>query len=154
MTFEEHLENHRNEDGSYDLRAAEAARAKEIAKEIAKPKQPEEIARQAAKLAKRERESWESTETGRLRKQLIQPALSPELELDVKVPLGRSTAVRYGDMNHDRIRLRKDLRTSIHLDELRAFDAEVTHWMNTEKLLNNGETVEAALLRQHAGTTS
>jgi hypothetical protein len=141
VTFEEHLNNFRSTDGTYDLNAAEVARAKEI------ETTPGAIAALAAKAAKQERRSWESTETANLRKQFSQPALSPELELDLKVPIGKSRAVDYGDMNHDRIRLRKDLRTKVHIDENRAFDAEVTHWMHTEKLLNNGETIAEALRR-------
>ncbi len=141
MTFEEHLKDHRNDDGSYDLSATEAARADELAQE------PEEIAKLAAKAAKQERAAWERSETASLRKQFMQPALAPELELDVLVPLGDSTAVRYGEMNHVRIRLRKDLRLKVHLDESRAFDAEMTHWLQTEPLLNDGETIEAAWAR-------
>lgn len=139
MTFEEHLANHRNDDGSYDLAAAEQARADEIART------PGELAALAAKAAKQERAAWERKETNNLRKQFLQPALSSELELEVMVPLGDSVAVRYGDMDHKRIRLRKDLRTKVHLDESRAFDAEMTHWMQTEQLLDDGQTVGQAL---------
>jgi hypothetical protein len=141
MTFEEHLADHRNDDGSYDLAGAEDARAKELAED------PGAIESLARKAAKQERARWESQETTKLRKQFIQAALSPELELDVMVPLGESTAVRYGEMNHDRIRLRKDLRTKVHLDEIRAFDAEMTHWLQTEPLLEDGETIADAWRR-------
>lgn len=140
MTFEEHVQNHRNQDGSYDLEAAEHARADEIAQT------PGELAALAAKAAKQERAAWERKETTNLRKQFMQPALSTELELEVMVPLGDSVAVRFGDMDHKRIRLRKDLRTKIHLDEARAFDAELTHWMRTEQLLDDGQTISEALL--------
>jgi hypothetical protein len=139
VTFEEHLQNHQNDDGSYDLEAAERARADEIART------PGEIAALAAKAAKHERTAWENKETANLRKQFMQPALSSELELEVMVPLGDSVVVRYGDMDHKRIRLRKDLRTKIHLDEARAFDAELTHWMRTEQLLDDGQTITDAL---------
>lgn len=139
MRFEEHLENFRGENGDYDLAAAERARAEEIAND------PGVIDHLAAKAAKQERAAWERTETANLRKQFSQPALSPELELEVKVPLGESVAVAYGDMDHKRIRLRKDLRTKVHLDENRAFDAELTHWMRTEQLLNDGQTIREAL---------
>lgn len=141
MTFEEHLADHRNDDGSYDLAAAEDSRAKELAEDSGA------IDSLARKAAKQERAAWERNETASLRKQFVQPALSPELELDIKVPLGDSTAVRFGEMNHVRIRLRKDLRTKVHLDEIRAFDAEMTHWLQTEPLLDDGETIEAALAR-------
>jgi hypothetical protein len=138
VTFEEHLENHRNDDGSYDLAAAEADRADELAQSS------EEIDRLAAKAAKQERKTWETRNGQQLRKQLAQPALSSDLELDTMVPLGESTAVRYGEMNHERIKLRKDMRTKTHLDELRAFDGEMTHWMQTEQVLDAGETIEQA----------
>lgn len=141
MTFEEHLENHRNPDGSYDLDAAEEDRRYEI------ETSSEEITKFAAKVAKQERKAWQDRETSKLRKQFMQPALAPELDLTVKVPLGDSAAVDYGDMNHDRIRLRRDLRTKVHLDELRAFDAEITHWLQTEQLLGSRETIADALAR-------
>lgn len=141
MTFEEHLENHRNPDGSYDLDAAEEGRRHEI------ETTPGEIVKLAAKAAKQERKAWQDKETTRLRKQFLQSALSPELELDVKVPLGDSTAVPYGDMNHIRIRLRKDLTEKVFLDHARAYDAEVTHWNQTLKLLDPSETIAEALSR-------
>jgi hypothetical protein len=139
MNFAEHLERHRNDDGSHDLDAAEAARAKELADS------PESTAQLALKAAKHERAAWEKTETANLRKMFSQPALSPELELEIKVPLGDSTAVAYGDMNHIRIRLRKDMRTRIHLREIRAFDVELTHWLDTEALLPDGQTIREAM---------
>jgi len=141
VTFAEHLENYRNDDGSYDLVGAEEARAQELAEN------PGEIDRLAAKAAKQERTAWERQNAQLLGKQLSQPALSPELELDAMVQIGDSTAVRYGEMDHKRIRLRKDLRTKVHLDESRAYDAEMTHWMQTEQLLSDGETISEALGR-------
>jgi hypothetical protein len=141
VNFEEHLENHRRGDGSYDLDAAEEDRRFELETDHS------EIVRMAAKAAKQERSAWQSTETANLRKQFAQPALSPELEMDLKVPIGGSTAVRYGDMNHVRIRTRKDLRLKTHLDENRAYDVEMTHWLHTEPLLNDGETIEGAIAR-------
>lgn len=141
MTFEEHLENHRNADGSYDLDAAEEDRRYELETD------PAEITKLAAKVAKQERAAWQSQETAKLRQQFKQPALSASLELDVKVPIGDGTVVRFGDMNHVRIRSRKDMRTQIHIDEIRAFDAEMTHWLHTEQLLNDGERIEDAIGR-------
>lgn len=141
MTFEEHLENHRAPDGTYDLDAAEEDRRHEI------ETTPGEIVALAAKAARQEREAYLRQETQKLRKQFMQPALSSELELDVKVPLGDGDVVRYGEMNHVRIRRRKDLRTKSHLDENRAFDSEMTHWMHTEPLLDDGETIAEALAR-------
>lgn len=142
MTFEEHLENNRNADGSYDLDGAEEDRRHEI------ETNPEETTKLAAKLAKQEREAYLRQETTKLREQFKQPALSPSLELDVIVPLGNGMVVRFGDMNHIRIRSRKDMRTQTHINEIRAFDAEMTHWLHTESLLNDGETVAAAIARQ------
>lgn len=141
MTFEEHLENYRREDGSYDLAGAEQARAQELADD------PGEIDRLAAKAAASERGTWERQNAKRLSKQLSQPALSPALELEAMVQIGDSTVVRYGDMNHVRIQMRKDLRTKVHLDEGRAFDAEITHWLQTEQLLDPGETIGGAMGR-------
>lgn len=141
MTFEEHLEHYRNADGTYDLNAAEEARAKELADT------PGAMQALASKAAKQERAAWERKETANLRKLFGQAALSPELELEIKVPLGNSTVVAYGEMNHVRIRLRKDMRTKSHLDESRAFDTEMTHWMQTEQLLSDGETIAEAMSR-------
>jgi hypothetical protein len=142
VTFEEHLENHRNPDGTYDLDAAEEDRRYEI------ETSSEEITKLAAKVARQERKAWQDRETSRLRKQFMQPALSTELELEIKVPLGESIVVEYGEMNTDRIKLRKDLRTKSHLDEIRAYETEMTHWFQTEPLLGPGETIAAALGRQ------
>jgi len=142
VTFEEHLENHRNPDGTYDLDGAEEDRRYEI------ETTSEELTKLAAKAAKQERKAWQDRETSRGRKQYLQSALSPELEMDIKVPIGESTVVPYGDMNHDRIKLRKDLRTKSHLDEIRAFEAEMTHWFQTEPLLSPGETIAEAIGRQ------
>lgn len=143
-SFEEHLENNRNADGTYDLDGAEEDRRYEIESD------PSEIVKMAAKAAKQERTTWQNNETANLRKQFAQPALSPDLELETKVPLGNSTAVSYGDMNHVRIRTRKDMRVKTHLDEARAFDAEMTHWLHTEDLLSDGETIRDAMDREAA----
>jgi hypothetical protein len=132
VNFEEHLDNHRRTDGTYDLDAAEEDRRHEVETD------PGEIVRLAAKIAKQERAAWQSQETATLRKQFEQPALSPQLELDVRVPLGDGTVVRLGDMNSDRITARKDMRIKSHLDEIRAYEAEMTHWLRTEPLLNPG----------------
>lgn len=141
MNFADHLENHRRTDGTFDLDAAEEDRRFEL------ETHPTELAKLAARVASGEREAWQREETKSLRKQFSQPALSPALELDVKVPIGGSTAVRLGDMNHERIRLRKDMRIKVHLDESSAFQAEMTHWLGTEQLLDGDETIETAVLR-------
>lgn len=144
MTFEEHLQKHRNADGTYDLDAAEEDRRYEI------ESTPGEVIRLAAKIAKQERDAYVNQETTKLRKQFEQPALSSSLELDVMVPLGGGTVIPFGEMNHIRIRTRKDLRVQVHLRESRAFDAEMTHWLHTETLLNDGETVAEAVARELA----
>jgi hypothetical protein len=144
MNFADHVWNHRNTDGSYDLDAAEQDRLAEITSS------PQEVAKLAAKAAKQERSAWMSQETAALRRQFAQPALSPSLELDVMVPLGNGTAVRLGDMNRVRIAIRRDMRRRAHEDEVRAYAAEVTHWEKTEQLLKSGETVEGAMLRSQA----
>lgn len=143
MTFEEHLEGHRRPDGSYDLAAAEQDRAAELAAD------PEQIDQLAHKAAKNERAAWERRNSERLRKQFGWSALSPELELDALVPLGDGYPVPFGEMNRERIQLRKDFRTKGHLDEIRAYDAEMTHWLQTEPQLNPGETIAEALDRQY-----
>lgn len=142
MTFEEHLQNHRNPDGTYDLDAAEEDRRYEI------ESTPGELTKLAAKVAKQEREAYLRQETAKLRKQFEQAALSSSLELDVMVPLGTGEVVPFGEMNDVRIRIRRDLRTEIHRREFRAYDAEMTHWDQTQALLNDGETVAEAIARQ------
>lgn len=135
MSFADHLDQHRNGD-EYDLDAAETARAEEIVEQL--KNSAVDLARVAAKAAKNERSQWSKRNTDSLRKQFAQPALSPALELEVLVPLGESAAVELGDMNHERIPLRKDLRTKHHLDEIRTFDTEMTFWINTGKALPAG----------------
>lgn len=135
MTFDEHVQQHKQPDGTFDLDAAEAARAAELAGS------PD----LAEKAAKTERRAWESANRDRLHKQFHQPALSPSLELDVKVPLGDNTAVELGDMNQVRIQIRKDLATRNHLNHTRAYDAEMTFWLDTEKLLPPGGTLGDAI---------
>lgn len=144
MNFEEHLTNHRNTDGTYDLDAAEEDRRHEI------ETTPQELVKLARKAAKQERTSWLSAETASLRRQFQQPALSPSLELDVMVPLGNGSVVRLGEMNHDRIVLRRDMRRRVHEDAAAAYAVEITHWEKTEQLLQRGETVEGAILRGRA----
>lgn len=146
MNFREHLENHRTADGKYDFDAAEEDRRHEI------ETNPEEHVRLAAKAAKQEREAFIRQETEKLRKQFEQPALSPALELEILVPLGDSTAVRFGEMTPIRIRTRKDMRIQVHLRQVRAFDVELTHWLHTESLLLDGETIGEAIARLAAGT--
>lgn len=141
MKFAEHLENHRNADGSYDLDAAEEDRRYEMETDS------QEVARLSAKAAKQERASWMNQETAALRKQFAQPALSPMLEPDVMVPLGNGTVVRLGEMNHARIAVRRSLRRRANDDENRAFAAEVAFWERIEQLLQSGETVEGAMAR-------
>lgn len=141
MNFAEHLGNHPLKTGGYDLDAAEEDRRYEI------ETSPEEQRKLAAKAAHHEREAYVSQETAKLRKQFEQPALSPTLELDVMVPLGDGTVVPLGEMTLIRIRTRKDMRIQTHLRELRAFEAEMTHWLGTEQLLNDGETIEDAIRR-------
>jgi hypothetical protein len=139
VTFEEHLQNHRRADGSYDLAATQQARAEELAQS------PDDIGRLAAKAAQTERAAWQRKESENLRKLFVQPALSPDLELEIKVPLGDNIVVDYGDMYHKRIQLRKDLRTKVHIEENRTFETEMTHWMHTEQLLEDGQTIGEAL---------
>lgn len=144
MNFADHVWNHRNADGSYDLDAAEQDRTLDITGT------PQEIAKLAAKAAKQERSTWMNQETANLRRQFAQPALAPSLELDVLVPLGNGTAVRLGDMDHSRIAMRRDMRRIAHENERRAYLAEVTHWEKTEQLLQAGETVEGAIARNES----
>lgn len=145
MSFEDHLEACRDEDGAYDLAAATQARIEEILAG------DEELAALAAKVAESERRSWERRRRGDLQKQLSQPALSPELELDVFIFIGDSVAVQYGDMTVDRIRQRMDLRLRGHIAETDAYNAEQTHWLSTLDLLDDDETIADALRRLDGG---
>jgi hypothetical protein len=141
MNFDEHLENHRRPDGSFDLDAAEEDFR------FALEDSPQELLKFAARAARQERVSWVNRQTTNLRKQFAQPALSSALELDVMVPIGDGTVVRFGDMTRDRIVLRKDMRRRVHEDEQRAFDAEMKHWLHTEELLKGGESIGEAMAR-------
>lgn len=144
MSYADHIEPHRRADGSYDFDAAEKDWQREM------EASPRLVVRLIAKAAHQDREAYLRQETSRLRKQFEQPALSPALELDVMVPLGDGTGVRLGDMNEIRIRARKDMRVRTHLHELRAFEAEMTHWLHTEPLLKGDETIAAAIDRGDA----
>jgi hypothetical protein len=141
MSFDEYVLNHRRSDGSFDLDAAEEDRRFEL------ESNPQELLRLASKVAHQERVAWTNRETASLRKQFAQPALSPALELDVMVPIGDGTVVKFGDMNRNRISIRKDMRLRVHLDETRAFEAEMTHWLHTEELLKGGESIGDAMAR-------
>lgn len=143
-TFDEHVLNHRRPDGRYDLDAAEEDFRHALENDTAA------LLKYVARTARQERRSWTDRETSNLRKQLAQPALSPALELDAMVPLGDGTAVRFGDMNRARISARKEMRLRVHLDELRAFETEMTFWRRAEVLLEGDETIEDAVLRSGA----
>lgn len=140
--YAELLEICRDVDGQYRKDEAEQRLAEEYEKDPTKLK---EFARSAAR---HERAVWETLETALLRKQYQQPALLPDLELSLKVSLGESIAVAYGDMNRERIRIRKDLRTKTHIEENRAYDTEYTHWDNTEASLVATETIADAIARR------
>lgn len=138
MNFDEHLARHRNADGSYDLAAAEQARYQELS---ADPEVLDELARKAASA---ERRAWESSNREHLAAQFKagQGVLPFEsLDLDAMVPLGGSVVVRLGDMNHDRIRLRKDLRTRKHIEENEAYRREMEFWFHVEGELPPDGTV-------------
>lgn len=141
MNFDDHVFNHENADGSFDLDAAEEDFRHEL------ESNPSEFIKYVARTARQERRSWTDRETANLRKQLAQPALSPSLELDAMVPLGDGTVVRLGDMNRERIVMRRDMRRRAHDDETRAYVAEVAFWERAEQLLQDGETIEGALAR-------
>lgn len=141
MSFAEHLWNHPNVGGGFDLDAAEEDFRFEL------ENSPAELLKYAARAARSERKAWTDQQTANLRRQFLQPALSPSLELDAMVPLGDGTVVRLGDMNRERILMRRDMRRRAHDDETRAFVAEVAFWERIEQLLGRGETVERALAR-------
>lgn len=144
MNFDDHVFNHQNADGTFDLDAAEEDFRHEL------ESSPAELLKYAARAARSERKSWTDRETANLRKQMVQPALSPLLELDAMVPLGDGTVVRLGDMNHARIEMRRDMRRRAHDDETRAYAAEVAFWERVEQFLGSGETIEGAVLRGQA----
>lgn len=144
MSFDDHVLNHRRPDGSYDLDAAEESFR------LALENDPAALQQYAARAARADRRAWTDRETASLRKQFAQPALSPGLELDVMVPLGDGTVVRFGDMNRARIAARKEMRLRVHLDELRTFETEMTFWRRAESLIEGDETVEDAVRRGEA----
>lgn len=141
MNFDDHVFAHQNTDGSFDLDAAEEDFRHEL------ESSPAEFLKYVARAARSERKAWTDRETANLRKQFLQPALSPALELDAMVPLGDGTVVRLGDMNQIRIEMRRDMRRRAHDDETRAYVAEVAFWERVEQLLQAGETVEGAIAR-------
>lgn len=138
MTFDEHVRRHTAPDGEVDLGAAEKDRAAELATT------PEVVAELAAKAARDERRQWESQNSGKLRKQFaggFEQLTLGGLDLDLFVQLGENVAVRLGEMNEERIRIREDLRTDFHLKESRAYDAEMTFWRNARRMLPLGGTI-------------
>lgn len=141
MNFDDHVFNHQRPDGRFDLDAAEEDFRHEL------ESSPREFVKYVARVARSERKSWTDRETANLRKQFLQRALSPSLELDAIVPLGDGTVVRLGDMNHERIEMRRDMRRRAHDDETRAYAAEVAFWERVEQLLVSGETIESAVSR-------
>lgn len=141
MNFDDHVFAHQNSDGTFDLDAAEEDFRYEL------ESSPAELLKYAARAARSERKAWTDRETANLRRQLVQPALSPALELDAMVPLGDGTVVRLGDMNRARIEVRRDMRRRAHDDETRAYAAEVAFWERAEALLQGSETIENALAR-------
>lgn len=130
MTFAEHAFEFENDDGTYDLAAAEAAHASDLASD------PEALQRLAERAAHADRKGWETNNGSNLAKVLSQPALSPELDLDQPVPLGENTVVRYGDMGRAIIQRRKDFRTERHIHENASFNTEMGHWRETLDLLS------------------
>lgn len=138
MTFQDHLENNRQGDG-YHLDGAEADRAAELA---ADPGAQHELAKKAAHA---ERLAYEAGNRERLHAEFKagQQAFDlGTLDTAVLVPLGDSVAVPLGEMNAERIRLRKDLRTKKHLDESEAFKREMEFWYAAEHLLPPGGSIE------------
>jgi len=146
VNFDDHVFNHQRADGSFDLDAAEEDFRHEL------ESSPSELLKYAARAARSERKAWTDRETQNLRKQMLQPALSPALELDAMVPLGDGTVVRLGDMTHSRIAMRRDMRRRAHEDETRAYAAEIAFWERVEQLLQRGETVEGAIARGQSVT--
>lgn len=136
MTFEEHLATCKRPDGSFDLAAAEAARAAELAAT------PEAIADLAGKAAHDERVAYERAQGERRRKQFAAGFEQLRLlDLEVLIPLGDGTAVPLRLMNEERIRIRGDLATENFLKHSRAFDAEMTFWRSARSLLPPGGTI-------------
>lgn len=134
MTFEEHLANHRNADGSFDTAAAEADLAAEYAGD------PQAVSDLAKKAASADRRRWESSNRGHLRKQWT-ARQGTLLDLDAMVPLGDNTVVTLGSMNQDRIQIRKDLVTKSHIDHLSAFTSEMEFWMHWRDLMDPTDTL-------------
>ena len=138
MNFEEHLDRHRNPDGTYDLAAAEADLCADLR---STPDALDELARKAAK---HERRAWESSNRDRLHEVFKGTqgvlALDPD-QLQVKVPLGGNIAVSLADMDRARVQLRKDLQTKRHLEHNEAWDREMRFWFGVEAVLDPGQIV-------------
>lgn len=138
MSFRDHL--HRDDDGTYNFGAAERARAAELAES------PGDIASLAAKAAAAERRRFEAGERDRRNKQIAgQMALSPDLDLDVLIPLGDNVAVQLGDMNAERIRVRMDLEADNHAKHAESFASHRSFWRDTLKALTAGQTIRDAV---------
>lgn len=137
MTFDEHVRQHCTGPGEYDIAAAEDSRVAEL---MASPDALEDLARKAASD---ERHKWETRESEHLRSQFkagfVQGALA--LDLDVLVPIGDSVAIELGDMNIERIRIRKDIRTKVHLRESDAYGREMEFWFAVESIIPPGGTI-------------
>ena len=145
MTFEEHLANHHNADGSFNTAAAEADLATELA---ANPDALEDLARKAAAS---ERRRWEASNTQHLRKQWEGRQGTLDIDLEAMVPLGDSIVMPLGRMDLARIGIRKDNRTKTHLDENDAYAREMEFWLHWQTLLMDpSDTIADASTRAAA----
>lgn len=134
MTFEEHLEATKDENGIMHLDEAERARADELSK------RPDRA--MAEKAAHAERMAWEKRHGQIYRKQIEQPALSPEFDRELKVKVGGNDVALYGEMNLERIRSRMDSRTAVHVREIRAFEKEWEHWNQWTQVLRPDQSID------------
>jgi hypothetical protein len=118
-------------DGVADLNTAQARRADELMADEGA------VIDLALKAAEAERHRWERGNADRRNDTFKQDTLDG-MDLDVLIPLGASVYVRHGSMNAERIRARMDLRTTSHLDESRAYDREMSHWLSVLPMIADG----------------
>ena len=134
MTFDEHVEAHRDETGAYDLDAAQKARKDELLESV-------EIEAIAWKAAADERRSWEKSQRERRNKVFDQPTIDSSESLEIHVPLYEGLTRKIGDLNADTLRIRKDRRATTHAREAYSYGREI-QWIDHHlKLLGPTQTI-------------
>jgi len=133
MTFAEHVEAHRLEDGTYDIRAAEEARAQELLTTAG-----EELARRAAHD---ERRTWEKSQRERSLKAMTQPTIAEADTLEIHLAIGKGRSSTIGDMNVDRLRMAKDITSTNFGRQSVAFGKRIEFYDHHLRVLGPNETI-------------